>query len=50
VKAGRSAIVSLKPTKAFATKLAAAKHVLVEEMVSADGSARTGVARLKIVQ
>jgi YVTN family beta-propeller protein len=50
VKAGHAAIVSLKATKAFRAKLAAAKQVLVKETVSADGSTRTRVAKLKIVQ
>jgi YVTN family beta-propeller protein len=50
VKAGHAAIVSLKPTKAFAAKLATAKTVLVTETVSAGGSTRTKVAKLKIVQ
>jgi YVTN family beta-propeller protein len=50
VKAGDAAIVSLKPTKAFRAKLAAAKQVLVKETVSANGTTRTRVAKLKIVQ
>jgi YVTN family beta-propeller protein len=50
VRAGHSAIVSLKPKLAFADKLAAAKSVLVRETVSIAGSGRTRIARLKIVQ
>jgi YVTN family beta-propeller protein len=50
VKAGRTAIVSLKPTKAFAAKLAVASNVLVKETVSAHGSAKTRLAKLKVVQ
>jgi YVTN family beta-propeller protein len=49
-KAGRSALVSLKPKKAFAKKLAAAKKVLVKETLKAHGSKRTLFKRLKIVQ
>ena len=49
-KAGHSAVVSLKPKKAFAVKLAAAKKVLVKETVTANGSKRTLFKKLKIVQ
>jgi hypothetical protein len=49
-KAGHSALVSLKPKKAFRVKLAAAKKVLVKETVTANGSKRTLVKKLKIVQ
>jgi YVTN family beta-propeller protein len=49
-KAGRSAVVSLKPKKAFRAKLAAAKKVLVKETLTAGGSRRTLVKKLKIVQ
>jgi hypothetical protein len=50
VKAGRSALVSLKPTKAFAAKLAAAKSVLVKETITVASSKKTRIAKLKIVQ
>ena len=49
-KAGRSALVSLKPKKAFATKLAVAKKVLVRETVSMQGSTRTSYPKLKIAR
>jgi YVTN family beta-propeller protein len=50
VRPGRSAVVSLQPTKKFAARLAVARRVLVEETVSARGSRRTRFLRLKIVQ
>ena len=50
VKAGRSAIVSLKPMKAFATKLALARTVLVKEIISAAGKSKVRQVRLKIVR
>jgi YVTN family beta-propeller protein len=50
VKAGHAAIVSLKPTTAFAAKLAAANKILVRETVIANDSTRTRLAKLKIVQ
>jgi YVTN family beta-propeller protein len=50
VKAGRSAIVSLKPTKAFQTKLATVSSVLVKETVLVGHSTKARVAKLKIVQ
>ena len=50
VKAGKSAIVSLKPTKKFAKKLATAKKVLVQQVVTIDGETTTKVGKLKIVQ
>jgi hypothetical protein len=50
LKAGRSKLVSLKPTKAAAKKLAAAKSVLVKETVKIGASTKTRVAKLKIVQ
>lgn len=50
VKAGKSAIVSLKPKKAFRAKLARAKKALVEVTVTADGSRSTRLRKLKIVQ
>ena len=50
LRAGRSAIVSLKPRAAYRAKLATAKKVLVEETATIDGSKRTRVVKLKIVQ
>jgi YVTN family beta-propeller protein len=51
LKAGRSAIVSIKPKAAFAAKLAAASSVLVKETVVAGHSTKkTRVAKLKVVQ
>ena len=50
VKAGKSAIVSLKPKKKFAKKLATAKKVLVQQTVTADGETTTKVSKLKIVE
>jgi hypothetical protein len=49
-KAGHSAVVSLRPKKAFAAKLAAAKKVLLRETMITPGSARTSYPRLKIVR
>jgi hypothetical protein len=49
-KAGHSALVSLKPKKAFAIKLAAARKVLVKETVAVQGSTRTIYPKLKIVR
>jgi YVTN family beta-propeller protein len=50
VKAGKSKIVSLKPKKKFAKKLATAKKALVEQTVTAGGETTTKVSKLKIVQ
>ena len=50
LKAGESKIVSLKPKKKFAAKLAAAKKVLVREKVAIKGSKRTVYRRLKVVR
>jgi YVTN family beta-propeller protein len=50
VKAGKSAIVSLKPTKKFAKKLATAKKTLVQQTVTAGGETTTKVGKLKIVE
>ncbi len=50
LKAGHSAVVSLKPKKAFATKLARAAKVFVKETVTINGSKRTRFRKLKIVQ
>ncbi len=50
LKPGRSAIVSLRPKKTFAAKLAGAEKVLVKETVTVKGSTRTTYRKLKIVQ
>ncbi len=50
LKAGGSTIVSLKPRKAFRRKLARARSVLVERTQTIDGTTRTTVRKLKIVQ
>jgi YVTN family beta-propeller protein len=50
VKAGRSAIVSLKAKPAFRKKLALAKRVLVKRTLIAGGARRTVFTKLKIVQ
>jgi YVTN family beta-propeller protein len=50
VKAGKSKIVSLKPTKKFAKKLATAKKALVEQTVTQNGETTTKVGKLKIVE
>ena len=50
VRAGKSAIVSLKPKKKFAKKLAKAKKALVQQVVTIDGEGQTKVSKLKIVQ
>jgi hypothetical protein len=49
-KAGHSALVSLKPKKAFAAKLAVAKKVLLRETTITPGSTRTSYPKLKIVR
>ena len=50
VKAGNTAIVTLKPKRAFAEKLARAKKVLVQEVITAGGKRQTKLRRLKIVR
>jgi len=50
VRAGRSAIVSLKPKKAFARKLAVARKALVAETRTIGSRRTTRLRRLKIVQ
>ncbi len=50
VKAGHSKIVSLKPKKAFAKKLAPAKKILVKETATIAGSTKTSFRKLKIVR
>jgi len=49
VKAGKSAILSLKPRKAFAKKLAKAKKILVEETRTIDGEKTTRIRKLAAV-
>jgi YVTN family beta-propeller protein len=49
-RAGHSALVSLKPRKAYGVRLATSKKVLVKETVMASGSKRTFFKKLKIVQ
>jgi YVTN family beta-propeller protein len=50
VKAGKSAIVSLKPKSKFAQKLATAAKALVEQTVTKNGKTTTKVSKLKIVE
>jgi YVTN family beta-propeller protein len=50
VRAGRSAIVSLRPKRLFAGKLAAAKRVLVAETRRIGSDRATHLRRLKIVR
>jgi len=50
VKAGHTAIVSLKPKAAYRAKVASAKKVLVKETVTINGSKRTTFSKLKVVQ
>ncbi len=50
LKAGKSAILSLKPKKAFRKRLAKAKKVLVRETRTIDGEKRTLVRKLKVVR
>jgi YVTN family beta-propeller protein len=50
VKPGKTAIVSIKPRKAFRKKLARAKKVLVREKRTVAGEQRLRVRKLKIVQ
>jgi YVTN family beta-propeller protein len=50
VKAGKSAIVSLRPKKAFRGRLAGAKKVLVKETRTIGASKTTRLRRLRIVQ
>lgn len=49
VKAGKSKTVSLKPRKAFATKLAKAKKILVEETRTIGGEKTTRIRKLPVV-
>ena len=50
VKAGKSAVVSLKPTSKYAAKLASASKALVQQVVTIAGEPTTKVGTLKIVQ
>jgi hypothetical protein len=50
VKAGKAAVVSLKPKRAYGAKLAVARKVLVKETIKLGGSTRTVFARLRVVQ
>jgi YVTN family beta-propeller protein len=50
LKAGKSRIVSLKPRGSFASKLAAARKILVRETIAIGGSRRTSFRKLKVVQ
>lgn len=50
LKAGKSAVLSLKPKKAARSKLAKAKKILVRETRTIDGEKRTKVRKLKVVR
>jgi hypothetical protein len=50
LKAGKSAIVSLKPKKQFRSKLAAAETILVKETVTIKGSKQIRYRKLKVVR
>jgi YVTN family beta-propeller protein len=50
VKPGKKATVSLKPKKKFAKKLAKAKKILVQKVVTIAGEQTTTVTKLKVVQ
>ncbi len=50
VKAGKAAVISLKPKQAYGVKLATARKILVKVTVRLGGSTRTHFARLKVVQ
>jgi YVTN family beta-propeller protein len=50
VKAGRRAIVTLKPKRAFAEKLATARKLLVQEVITVGAKRRTRLRRLKVVR
>ena len=49
-KPGKAVVISLKPKKAFAKKLATARKALVQEIVTIDGTTTTKLKKLKIVQ
>jgi YVTN family beta-propeller protein len=50
VKAGFSTTLALKPMKAFAQMLGAAKQILVKETVSANGRSSTRYVKLRVVR
>jgi YVTN family beta-propeller protein len=50
LKAGKSAIVSLKPKAAYATKLAGAQKIQARVKRTAKGKTRVSVRKLKVVQ
>jgi hypothetical protein len=49
-KPGKTVVVTLKPKKKFAKKLAGAKKALVQQVVTVGGEQTTKVTKLKIVQ
>jgi YVTN family beta-propeller protein len=49
VKAGKAAILSLRPKPAFTAKLASAAMILVKEDVTIKGSKKTFIRRLRVV-
>ena len=49
-KAGKSVVVSVKPKRKFASKLASAKKILVRVTVTIKGAKRTSYRRLKVVR
>jgi YVTN family beta-propeller protein len=50
VRAGRSAVVSLRPKSAFAEKLASAKNALVKMIATIGGATRTRFVKLRVVR
>ncbi len=50
VRPGKKAVVSLRPKKKFAKKLAKAKRALVQQVVTIDGEQTSKLSKLKIVQ
>jgi YVTN family beta-propeller protein len=50
VRSGRTAIVSLRPTKEAARKLAAAKRILVKQTIIVAGKAKTRIVSLRVVR
>jgi YVTN family beta-propeller protein len=50
LRAGRSAIVSLRPKPAFAADLASAKRILVKLTATIRGAVRTRLVKLRVVQ
>ena len=50
VKAGKAAVLSLRPKPAYRTKLAVARKILVELTTKIGGSTRTAFSQLKVVQ